>query len=88
MPFMCTTLPLKGVVSGLCLRPATGEVVHSMIYADHLSEKPVEDSCREDELPESDEVEAERDSAEGPVPFYGSDDFLCDIFRLQDRDDA
>ena len=57
-----------------------------MIYAEYLSEEPVKYSCRENGLPETDEVESERYASERLVLLDSLDDSLAYIFRLQDRD--
>ena len=57
-----------------------------MIYAHDFAEEPVEDPCREYELPESDEVESKRYAFERCVAFYGVQDFTGHVLRFQDRD--
>ena len=59
-----------------------------MIKSDYLSEEPVKYLCRKDCLPESDEVESERDAAESCIALDCAHDPLADIFGLKDRDDA
>ena len=66
----------------------TCKVIHCMIDSEHFSEKPVEGACRKHCLPETDEVETERYTAECPVPLDGTYHLSCHIFRLKDRDDA
>ena len=43
-------------------------MIHGVIYSEHFSEEPVKDLYRKQELPESDEVHAERYAAENSVP--------------------
>jgi hypothetical protein len=43
-----------------------------MINSAHLSEEEIKYSCREECLPESDEVETERYTSEVAVSFYGT----------------
>ena len=47
-----------------------------MIYSDYLAEEKVENTCRENELPETDEVEPERYALEVLVLFDSFYDFL------------
>jgi hypothetical protein len=48
-----------------------------MVQTDNFSKEEVEYFEWKDCLPESDEMEAERDAAEDSVPFYASDDSPC-----------
>ena len=59
-----------------------------MVNSKDLSEEPIEYSGREKELPESDEMESERNSSERLVLFDSSYDPFGYIFRLEDRDDS
>ena len=59
-----------------------------MVDSEKFSEEPVEDSCREDGLPESDKVETKRDATESPVALDSFYYTSCDVFRLEDRDDS
>ena len=59
-----------------------------MINADNLTEEEVKKSGWQDELPESDEMESERNAAESCIALDCAHDSLAYIFRFQDRDDA
>ena len=48
---------------------SASESVHCVVDAHHLTEKPVEYLGREYELPESDEMESERNTLESLVSF-------------------
>ena len=55
---------------------SASESVHCVVDAHHLTEKPVEYLGREYELPESDEMESERNTLESLVLLDSPFDFL------------
>lgn len=59
-----------------------------MVDAEHISKQPVEDSCREDGLPESDEVKSEWYAFEADIAFDCIKYFSGNVFRFEDRDDS
>ena len=67
---------------------SASESVHCVVDAHHLTEKPVEYLGREYELPESDEMESEWNSAEGFLSLDCLEDSLCNILGLEDWDNS
>ena len=63
------------------------EIVHCVIYPEYFAEQEIEYFCGKDRLPESDEVETERNAFEGLVLLDGPDDLFWYFFRIEDRED-
>ena len=59
-----------------------------MIDAEYLAKEEIEDLDREYGLPETDEMETEWNTSEDFVLLNRSDNLLCYIFRLENRDEA
>ena len=66
---------------------ATCEIIHCMINPHHFTEEPVKQSCRKNELPETDEMKSERNSPERFISLDSSDNPLSHVLRLEYRDD-
>ena len=59
-----------------------------MVNTKDFPEEKVKNAYRKDKLPETDEVESERNAAEDTVLLYGTDDSLGHIFGFENGNDG